>query len=211
MPAVTVARGPTDCALVAELTAAVPQLRDYGRMNWSPPPPTPPAPPHWNPYPGQYRVADPGPSVGWAVAMWIIAGLSLVGTLVCGAMAGYQFWLSHHMATEGVTTTAVVTEVDRDDDVTLDFTTESGRQVTAEVLWMPSDVPAVDDEVMITYDPDDLTYVLPEGSDEDRIMAIGFLVVACVGLLISVGTAIGAILVHRARSRNAKAVRAGPY
>lgn len=37
-------------------------------------------------------------------------------------------------------------------------------------------------------------------------MAIVFLVIACVGLLISVVTAIGAILVHRARSSNTKAV-----
>lgn len=140
--------------------------------------------------------------------MWIVAGLSLVGTLLCGAMAGYGFWITHHMATEGVTTTAVVTEVHLD-DVTLDFTTESGRQVTVETLWMPSDVPAVDDEVTITYDPDDVTYVVPEGSNEDRIMAIGFLVAACVGLLVAVGTAIGAIFVHRARSRNARAAWPG--
>ena len=179
-------------------------------MNWPPPPPTPPVPPHWNPYPGQYRAPEPGPSVGWAVGLWIVAGLSLVGTLLCGAMAGYGFWITHHMATEGVTTTAAVTAVDRDDDVTLEFTTESGQSVTAEVLWWSSDVPAVDDEVRITYDPDDVTYVVPEGSDEDRIMTIGFSVAAGVGLLVSVGTAIGAIFVHRARSRNAKAVRAGP-
>ena len=143
------------------------------------------------------------------MALWIVAGLSLVGTLLCGAMAGFGFWISHHMATEGVTTTAVVTEVDRD-DVTLDFTTEGGRTVTAE-LWMPSDTPDVHDEVMITYDPDDVTYVLPEGSDEDRIMAIVFLVIASVGLLIAVGAAIGAIFVHRARSRNAKAIWAGSH
>ncbi len=180
-------------------------------MSSSLPPPVPPSPPHWNPYPAQYRVPEPGPSVGWAVAQWIIAGISLIGTLACGAMAGYGFWISHHMATEGVTTTAVVTHVDSDDDVTLDFTTSSGQQVTAEVLWWSSDVPAVDEEIAIVYDPDDVTYVLPEGSNEDRIMTIGFSVAAGVGLLVSVGTAIGAILVHRARSRNAKAARARPY
>ncbi len=94
-------------------------------------PPTDSAAPPWYPPPGYYRPADPGPSVGWAVALWIVAGLSLVGTLVCGAMAGYAFSISHHMATEGVTTTAVVSEVDSFDEVTLDFTTDSGQQVTA--------------------------------------------------------------------------------
>ena len=138
------------------------------------------------------------------MGLWIVAGLSLVGTLLCGAMAGYGFWISHHMATEGVTTTAIVTEVDTDDDVTLDFTTDTGRAVTAELLWMSFDVPAVDDEVQITYDPDDLSYVVPEGSDEDRVMAIVFFVIAGVSLLVAVGAAIGATLVHRARSRIAR-------
>ena len=179
-------------------------------MDLSPPPPGPPPPPQWSQPPGQYWVAQPGPPAGLAVGLWIVAGLSLVGSLLCGAMAGYGFWISHHMATEGVTTTAVVTEVDRD-DVTLDFTTEGGRTVTAELLWMPFDVPDVDDEVRITYDPDDVTYVVPEGSDEDRILAIVFLVIASVGFLIAVGTAIGAAFVHRARSRNAKALWAGPH
>ncbi|MEV7398140.1 hypothetical protein [Aeromicrobium sp. NPDC092404] len=172
-------------------------------------PPQPP--PHWTPHPGYYRPAEPGPSVGWAVSLWIVAGLSLVGTLVCGAIAGYGFWISNHMATEGVTTTAVVTEVSPLDDVTLDFTTETGQRVTADVVWWSSDVPAVDDEVAVVYDPDDVTYVLPEGSDEDRIMAIIFSVAAGVGLLVSVGTAIGAILVHRARSRNAETAWPRPH
>lgn len=145
------------------------------------------------------------------MAQWIIAGISLVGTLLCGAMAGYQFWIDHHMATDGVTTTAQVTDVGGLDEVTLDFTTTSGQEVTADVIWMPSDVPVAGDEVRITYDPDDVTYVVPEGSSEDRMMAIGFLVAACVGLLVSIGTTIGAILVHRARSRNAKATWPRPY
>lgn len=72
-------------------------------MNLSPPPP------QWSQPPGQYWIAEPGPSVGWAVGLWITAGLGLVGTLLCGAGAGYGFSISHHMATEGVTTTAVVT------------------------------------------------------------------------------------------------------
>lgn len=195
----------------AELTSAVPQLRHDGRMTASLPPQTPPGPPPWYPPPGHYRPADPGPSVGWAVGLWIVAGLSLVGTLVCGAMAGYALWITHHMSTEGVTTTGVVTAVSRYDDVTLDFTTENGQRVTAEVVWWSSDVPAVDDEIAIVYDPDDVTYVLPEGSDEDRIMAVGFSVATGVGLVVSIGTAIGATMVHRARSRNAKAVQARPY
>ncbi|KAA1395891.1 hypothetical protein [Aeromicrobium ginsengisoli] len=142
--------------------------------------------------------------------MWIVAGVSLLGTLVCGTLAGYGFWVDHHMDTEGVSARAVVTEVDGD-DVTLDFTTASGRLVTADLLWMPFDVPEVHDEVMITYDPDDLTEVRPEGSNEDQVLATVFLVCACVGLLVSIGTAVGAILVHRARSRNARAAWAGPH
>ena len=170
----------------------------------------PPAPPQWGPPPGRAWVAEPGPSVGWAVALWVVAGLGALGTLLFGAMAGYGFWISHHMATEGVTTTAVVNKVERDDDITLTFTTDAGDTVTAEVYWMPFDVPSVDDEVAITYDPDDLTYVLPEGSAEDLVMAIVFAVAGGVGLLVSVGTAVGAILVHRARSRNRRRAVAQP-
>ena len=143
------------------------------------------------------------------MGLWIVAGLALLGSLLCGAMAGYEFSTNHHMATEGVAATAVVTKVDRGGDVTLHFTTESGRSVTADLVWMAFDVPKVDDKVKITYDPDDATYVVPAGSNEDRIIAIVFLVMTGVGLLISVGTATGAIFVHRARSRNVRALAGG--
>ena len=165
----------------------------------------PPPPQYWQPAPYPYPPPRTGPAVGWAVALWIVAGLSLVGTLVCGAVGGYELSTSHHMASVGVTTTAVVTEV-HGDDVTLRFTTDSGQRVTTEVFWMPLDVPEVDDEVPVTYDPEDVTHVLPEGSNEDRVIGIVLLVVAAFGLAISVGTAIGAVFVHRARTRNAKAV-----
>ncbi|MCW2801018.1 MAG: hypothetical protein JWQ70_2490 [Aeromicrobium sp.] len=174
------------------------------------PPPLGPQPPSRSATPpGHSWAPDPGPSVGWAVGLWIVAGLALVGSLLCGAMAAYGFSTSHHMAAEGVAATAVVTKVDRGGDVTLHFTTESGRSVTDDLVWMPFDVPKVDDKVKITYDPDDLTYVVPAGSNEDQIMGIVFIVMTGVGLLISVGTTIGAILVHRARSRNAKAPSGG--
>jgi hypothetical protein len=170
-----------------------------------------PPPSQWAPPPGQYWRPEPGPSVGWAAALWSVAALSLVGALLCGAFSGYGFWTSHHMATEGVTTTAIVSEVDSDGDITLVYTTDTGEAVTAEYVWMSFDVPAVDDELEITYDPDDPSYVVPEGSDEDRVMAIIFAAIAGVGLLISVGTTIGAILIHRARSRNYKAAWRGAY
>ncbi|KRC65547.1 hypothetical protein ASE12_12760 [Aeromicrobium sp. Root236] len=139
------------------------------------------------------------------MALWIVAGLSLIGTLVCGAIGGYELSTSHHMASVGVTTTAVVTEVDGD-DVTLTFTTDSGRRVTTEVFWMPLEVPEVDSEVPVTYDPEDVTHVLPEGSNEDQVIGIVLLVMAGLGLAVSAATAIGAVFVHRARTRNAKAV-----
>jgi hypothetical protein len=149
---------------------------------------------------GAYR----GPDVGWAIGLWIIAGLSLVVTLLFGVLAAYGFWISHHMDEDGVTTPAVVTQVDGS-DVTIDFTTDDGESVTAEIYWMPADVPATGEEVMITYDPDDVTYAVPDGSNEDRFLAIVFAVAAGVGLLVMSGAGIGAILVHSARSRNAKA------
>lgn len=169
----------------------------------------PPPPPPYYPPPGIGLRREPGPSVGWAAGLWVLAGMSLVGTLLCGAMGAYALWTSHHMEADGITTTALVTRVDPDDDVTLEYTTSSGRVITAEILWMPSNVPDVDDEVMITYDPDDLSYVIPEGSNEDRVMGTVFLIAAGVGFVISLSAMVGAILVHRARSRNAKAFAAG--
>lgn len=165
----------------------------------------PPTPPPYYPPPGTGLRPEPGPAVGWAAGLWVLAGMSLVGTLICGTIGAFGLWTSHHMETDGITTTALVTQVDPDDDVTLEYTTSSGRVITAELFWMPSDVPAVDDEVRITYDPDDLSYVIPEGSNEDRIMGTVFVIVAAVGLAIAVSAMVGAILVHRARSRNKKA------
>jgi hypothetical protein len=136
--------------------------------------------------------------------LWVIAGLSLIGTLLCVAGAVYGFWISHHMEVDGVTTQAVVTRADGD-DVTVDFTTEDGESVTAEIFWWPADVPAKGEKPMITYDPDDVTYAVAEGSIEDRVLAIGFAVAAAVGLLVTSGAAVGAILIHRARSRNSRA------
>lgn len=169
------------------------------------------APPPYHPPPGIGLRHGRGPSVGWAAALWVLAGVSLVGTLVCGSVGAYGLWTDHHMKSDGITTTALVTQVDPDEDVTLEYTTSSGRVITTEVVWMPFDVPRVDDEVMITYDPDDLSYVIPEGSNEDRVLGIVFLVVACVGLVIALGCSVGAILVHRARSRNIKQAWSGTY
>ena len=136
--------------------------------------------------------------------MWVLAGLSLIGTLVFAGLAAYGFWISNHMDENGVTTPAVVTQVDGD-EVTLEFTAEDGESVTAEIIWMSFDVPASGEEVTVTYDPDDVTYVVPDGSNEDRVLAIVFAVIAGIGLLVTSGAAVGAIFVHRARSRNSAA------
>ena len=161
-------------------------------------------PPPYYPPPGIGLRREPGPSVGWAAGLWVLAGMSLVDTLICGTIGGFGLWTSHHMENDGITTSAAVTQVDSD-DVTLEYTTSSGEVITAEIVWMSLEVPDVDDEVMITYDPDDLSYVIPEGSNEDRVFGIVFLVAAGIGLAIAVSAMVGAILVHRARSRNKRA------
>ena len=164
------------------------------------PPPTSPQgiPPH------QAWVPDGGPDVRWAVGLWVVAALSLIGTLLFAGLATYGFWISNHMDENGVSTPAVVAQVDGD-EVTVEFTAENGESVTAEITWMSFDVPASGDEVNVTYDPDDVTYAVPGGSNEDRILAIVFAVIASLGLLVTSGATIGAILVHRARSRNSAA------
>jgi hypothetical protein len=155
------------------------------------------------PPPGSPWGRPAGPSVGWAVLLWCVAAGCLVGTLIFGGLAALGFSLDHNLDNNGVTTTATVTEVD-DVDVAVEFTTEDNYRATAEFTWWPTEFPAVDDQIEITYDRDDPSYAIQAGSNEDQIMATGFAVAALFALGIAVGASVGAVLVHRARG---KAVR----
>lgn len=159
------------------------------------PPPLPPPPP-WTAPP---RTPPTGPAVGWAVALWIIAGLALCGSLLFGGLSAYGFYTDHHMREHGITTTATVVEVDGD-DVTVHYTTQTGSSVQTEIFYW-SDVPAEDATVDVVYDPDDPSYAISKDSNEDRVIAIVLAVIAGVAVLVALGTAIGAIVVHRTRRR----------
>jgi hypothetical protein len=171
---------------------------------WPPPgqPWGPPGQP-WPP-PGQPWGRRTGPSIGWAVLLWVVAAGCLAGTLLFGALAVVGFAIDNHLDNNGVTTSATVTEVG-DGSVTVEFTTEEDRPVTADFIWWPEgEFPAVDDQIEITYDPDDPFYVIQAGSDEDQIMATGFAVAACCALVVAVGASVGAVLIHRARGKAAR-------
>jgi hypothetical protein len=176
---------------------------------WDPPAqpwgPTPPAQQWGPPPPGQSWGAPPaaGPSVGWAVALWLIAAGCLGGALLCGVLAVVGFTIDNHMANNGVTTTATVTEVN-DGNVSVDYTTESDVPASAEFTWWPDEYPAVDDEIEITYDPDNLSYAVRAGSNEDQLVATGLAVGAGALLVVAVGTGVGALLIHRARAKAAR-------
>ena len=47
---------------------------------------------------------------------------------------------------------------------------------TAEIVWFTYDVPAVCDDIEITYDPDDPSYATEAGSDSDAVMGIVYVV-----------------------------------
>jgi hypothetical protein len=78
----------------------------------------------------------------------------------------------------------------------------------ADFTSFPEENPAVDDRIEITYDPDDPYYVIQAGSDEDQVLAMAFAVAAFCTLGVTAGASVGAVLIHRAR---AKAARATSY
>jgi hypothetical protein len=173
---------------------------------WGTPPPVQPWGPGVNPSWG----APQGPAIGWAIGLWVLAGFCLVGALVLGIGATAGFVIDNHMDRNGVTTSATVVDV-AGNDVTVEFTTRDGERITAEFTWWPEDYPSVRDKVDITYDPDDPTYVIAAGSDEDQILATVIAAIAGVALLFGLGAIVGAVFVHRARRKAAQRSGGGYY
>ena len=161
-------------------------------------------PPQWQAYGPQWPSYGPpptGPSVVWAVLLWVVAVVSLVGSLIFGGIAYAGYWSNSYLDSYGVTTTATVTDVQVfTGSVTVEFTSDGGTPVEADI-WFPGDLPDVGDEVQITYDPSDPSYATEAGSDSDTFLAIVFLVGAVLGLIVMVGAIVGAVLVHRRRGR----------
>jgi hypothetical protein len=168
-------------------------------------------PPWGAPWPprGPPRRPSAGPSVAWAAVLWCLAALCLVGALVFGAAAATGFWVDDQMDTEGLTSSATVVGVDGD-SITVRFTTEDDRRVITEFSWWWGERPAVDDRLDITNDPDNPSYVIAAGSSEDQLLATAFAVVATVALAVAVGTAVGGVLIHRARAAH-RAWRGTPW
>ena len=157
---------------------------------WSPPPQQSP----WGP--------PPGPHVVWAVLLWGLAVVSLIGVVIAGFIAFAGFYSNSYLDSYGVTTTATVTDLERfTDSVTVEFTTAKGAPATAEFVWVTGTLPAVGEEIQITYDPADPTYVTEAGSDSDVAMGVVYVIGALVELAVAVGAVVGAILVHRRRGK----------
>lgn len=176
----------------------------HGPAQPYPPPaygqPWPAPPPQWSPY-----GPPAGPPVVWAVLLWILAVVSLVGSLIFGGIAYAGYWSNNYLDSYGVTTTATVTDVEVfTDTVTVEFTSDGGTPVSADIVWFASDTPSVGDEVEITYDPSDPSYATEAGSDSDIIMAIIFIVGAFLGLVVMVGAIVGAVIIHRRRGKAAR-------
>lgn len=165
----------------------------YGPANHGWPSP----PPQWSPY-----GPPAGPSAVWAVLLWCVAAVSLIGSLIFGGIAYAGYWSNSYLDSYGVTTTATVTDVEVfTDTVTVEFTTDGGTPVSAEIVWFTGNNPDVGDEVEITYDPSDPSYAIEAGSDSEIVMAIVFVVGAFLGLVVMVGAVIGAVIVHRRRGK----------
>jgi hypothetical protein len=157
---------------------------------WSPPPQGSP----WGP--------PAGPPAVWAVLLWGLAVVAFIGTLAFGTVATAGFWSNSYLDSYGVTTAATVTDVQRfTDTVTVEFTTDDGAAARAEIVWFAGNVPAVGDEVEITYDPADPSYATEAGGGSDMVMGVIFVVLAILALAVVVGAVIGAVLVHRRRGK----------
>lgn len=183
------------------------------------PPPPPRAPAYWPPSypPGGYGPpgygwspppqgspwgAPAGPHVVWAVLLWGLAVVSLIGAVIAGIIAFAGFYSNSYLDSHGVTTTATVTDVQRfTDSVTVEFTTAEGAPARAEFVWVAGSVPAVGEEIQITYDPGDPTYATEAGSDSDVAMGVVYVVGTLIALAVTVGAVIGAVLVHRRRGK----------
>lgn len=157
-------------------------------------------PSQWSPY-----GPPAGPPVVWAVLLWGLAIVSLVGSLIFSVIAYAGFWSNSYLDSYGVTTTATVTEVERfTDTVTVEFTSDGGTPSSAEIVWFAGDVPDVGDDVEITYDPSDPSYASEAGSDSDAVMGAVFVVGAVLGLVVMVGAVVGAVIIHRKRGKAAR-------
>lgn len=170
-------------------------------QQWGPPPP---------PYPGPAWGRPTGPSVGWAVALWVVAAGFLTVTVLCAIMAVLGFTLDNQIDNNGVTTTATVVDVG-DVNITVEYTTENNELVTTDFTWWPEVYPEVDDQIEITYIRDDPYYAIQAGSNEDQIMASVFAGIGVLALAAVVGSGIGAVLVHRARGKAARAAPSPGY
>ena len=95
---------PVDSAGAAVATAAPQQWQPPGQA-WPPP--------------GQPWGRPTGPSVGWAVLLWCVAALSVVGALLFGVFAVMGFWVDNNLDDTGVTTSATVVDVS-DNTVTVE-------------------------------------------------------------------------------------------
>jgi hypothetical protein len=138
----------------------------------------------------------------WAFLLWGLAVASLIGVVIAGFIAFAGFYSNSYLDSYGVTTTASVTDLERfTDTITVEFTTDNGAPARAEIVWVAGDVPAVGEEIQITYDPADPTYATEAGSDSDVAMGVVYVVGALVGLAVMVGAIIGAVLVHRRRGK----------
>ena len=87
------------------------------------------------------------------------------------------------------------------ESITVEFTTEEGAPATAEFVWVTGDVPAVGEEIQITYDPDDPSYATEAGSDSDVAMGVVYVVATLIAVAVMVGAVVGAVLVHRRRGK----------
>lgn len=175
-------------------------MDQWGQPGWGP------QPQPWRPPPSGQAWGQPptaGPSVGWAVALWVVAAGAFGGALLFGILAVVGFTIDNHMDNYGVTTNATVIEVNGS-KVTAEFTTEDDYLASAEFTWWSDDYPVVDDEIEITYNPDDTAYAVAAGSNEDQLLATGFAAGTGIALLVGVVSVIGAVLIHRARTKAAR-------
>lgn len=138
------------------------------------------------------------PSRRWALALWTVAAAALFAAVLFAAV-GYGTWAyGEYLDEAGVPTQATVIDAELA-AVSVEFADYRGIRSVAELRWWAPGAPGVGDEVDIVYDPWDPRDAVRPGRPENRVIAVASASGSAVLLSVAVGSAVGAVLVHRAR------------
>ena len=140
------------------------------------------------------------PARRWAVLLWVAAAGALIAAVLLAALAYGNHGYGRYLDEQGLPTPATVIDVEAT-AVTVEFADYRGTRSVAQVRWWPPDYPDRGDRIEITYDPWDPRDAVRAGSPQYQVFAALFAAGTVFSMSVAIGSAAGALLVHRARGR----------